>query len=83
MDNDDLLQMIEQSAQKEATLLDLSGRNVGELPPEIGQLTNLTWLDLTPTQLTSLPPEIGQLTNLTVLHLTRRRLKSASSPTRA
>jgi len=36
-----------------------------ELPPEIGELINLTELDLRYNQLTHLPPEIGRLTNIT------------------
>jgi hypothetical protein len=39
------------------------------LPPEIIQLTSLTWLDLSGNQLTAVPPEIGQLTNLELLDL--------------
>jgi len=56
--------------------LDLSGSwdNPGELtgsiPPEIGNLTNLTELFLLGNHLTgSIPPEIGNLTNLTDLYL--------------
>ena len=42
----------------------------GEIPSEIGNLTNLTFLDLQNNQLTgSIPPEIGNLTNLTSLRL--------------
>ena len=42
----------------------------GEIPPEIGNLTNLTNLTLYNNQLTgSIPPEIGNLTNLTYLDL--------------
>ncbi len=47
MDNEELLQMVEQAAGEEATLLDLSGRDLGELPEEIGQLTHLTEFHLT------------------------------------
>jgi len=37
----------------------------GEIPPEIGNLTNLTSLGLYSNELTgSIPPEIGNLTNL-------------------
>ena len=46
------------------------------LPPEIGQLDNLTTLDLEDNDLTSLPPEIGQLTNLTRLDLDNNQLTS-------
>ncbi|MCP4536731.1 MAG: GTPase, partial [Chloroflexi bacterium] len=45
-----------------------------ELPPEIGQLSNLTSLVLPYNQLTDLPPEIGQLTNLTSLVLRYNQL---------
>ena len=42
----------------------------GSIPPEIGNLTNLTYLNLRSNQLTgSIPPEIGNLTNLTELVL--------------
>ena len=42
----------------------------GEIPSEIGNLTNLTRLSLNRNQLTgSIPPEIGNLTNLTLLSL--------------
>ena len=45
--------------------LDLSGLGLTALPPEIGQLTELTELYLWLNVLTALPPEIGQLTKLT------------------
>ena len=44
------------------------------LPPEIGELTNLTHLNLAGNQLTALPPEIGNLTNLTSLRLNDNQL---------
>jgi len=53
----------------------------GEIPPEIGNLTNLTFLSLrnigfnNMNQLTgSIPPEIGNLTNLTDLYLDHNQL---------
>ena len=67
--------------------LDLSGSwdNPGELtgsiPPEIGNLTNLTYLDLSNNQLSGpIPPEIGNLTNLTILELWENNL-SGEIPT--
>jgi len=47
----------------------------GEIPPEIGNLTNLTHLGLVNNQLTgSILPEIGNLTNLTYLRLSYNQL---------
>ncbi len=45
-----------------------------ELPPEIGQLTELRTLMLDGNQLTELPPEIGQLTELRTLWLDGNQL---------
>ena len=51
-------------------LLNLSGSHFVELPPEIGQLTNLQHLDLSHCRhLIALPCEIGQLKNLRALVL--------------
>ncbi len=47
-------------------------RNIltGTIPPEIGNLTNLTWLDLSRTHLTgAIPTKIMQLTSLIFLSL--------------
>ena len=54
---------------EETVELNLSSNGlIGEIPPEIGYLTNLTSLDLYDNQLTGeIPPEIGYLTNLTFL----------------
>ena len=47
----------------------------GEIPSEIGNLTNLTYLGLYSNQLTGeIPPEIGNLTNLTYLGLYSNQL---------
>ncbi|MEH2329353.1 leucine-rich repeat domain-containing protein, partial [Nostoc sp.] len=67
MTNEELLQIIEQAARDKKTQLDLSGKGLTTLPPEIGQLTNLQYLNLNSNQLSSLPPEIVQLTNLQYL----------------
>ena len=53
------------------TELDLSfSQLTGEIPPELGQLTNLESLDLDGNELTgSIPAELGQLTSLVDLNL--------------
>ena len=62
--------------------LDLNNNGLtGEIPPEIGNLTNLSDLRLYGNQLTgAIPPEIGNLTNLTRLDLENNQL-TGSIPT--
>jgi Leucine-rich repeat (LRR) protein len=53
----------------------------GEIPPEIGNLTNLTELWLSGNELTgSIPPEIGNLTNLIYLYLYDNQLTGSIPP---
>jgi len=53
----------------------------GEIPPEIGNLTNLTYLNLGNNQLTgSIPSEIGNLTNLDYLNLASNQLTGSIPP---
>lgn len=68
------LDRIRQAADSGAEYLDLSKLGLISLPPEIGQLTNLTQLDLAGNQLTSLPIEIGQLISLTRLIIADNKL---------
>ncbi|MBT9311418.1 COR domain-containing protein [Leptothoe kymatousa] len=74
MTRDELLEVIGEAARTGATELDLSGNELTELPPQIGQLTSLTSLDLSNNQLSELPPQIGQLTSLTSLYLSFNQL---------
>ena len=47
----------------------------GEIPPELGNLSNLTALYLSDNQLSGeIPPELGNLSNLTELHLSSNQL---------
>ena len=79
MDQKELLRIIERAAKYWEADIDLSGKGLTELPPEIGQLTRLTRLDLSNNQLTALPPEIGQLTNLQSLDLSNNQLTTLPS----
>jgi internalin A len=73
------LERILEAEQSGATELNLKSLGLTELPPEIGNLTNLLTLDLFANQLTSLPSEIGNLTNLQRLLLTKNRLVTLPS----
>ena len=62
--------------------LSLSANSLaGPIPPELGNLANLTSLRLADNKLTgSIPPELGNLANLTVLHLYRNNLTGPIPP---
>jgi Leucine-rich repeat (LRR) protein len=74
MEKKELLEIIQKATKTNQKDLDLTGRNIKELPPEIGQLKNLTGLYLSRNQLNSLPPEIGRLKSLKVLILFKNQL---------
>ena len=61
------LKKMRERTERSNKLLTLSGLRT--LPPEIGQLTNLTGLSLHGVQFTTLPSEIGKLTKLVYLGL--------------
>ena len=85
MTQDELLALIDQAADEGWTELDLSGKGLTELPPQIGKLTQLEKLILGKldeeksewigNQLTDLPDEITQLTNLTSLDLSSNQIQ--------
>ncbi|MDX2041718.1 MAG: COR domain-containing protein [Acidobacteriota bacterium] len=68
------LESIRQAKQTNARRLNLSGLKLTELPPEIGELTELRALWLAGNRLETLPPEIGRLTKLQSLRLEDNRL---------
>ena len=74
MQRDEVIKLLEEAARTGQTKFDLSSNHLGELPAEIGQLTNLTTLDLNHNQLSELPAEIGQLADLTTLDLSYNQL---------
>ncbi|MBN1815588.1 MAG: leucine-rich repeat domain-containing protein [Anaerolineae bacterium] len=69
MERDELLKLIDRAAREGWTELDLGDQDLTELPPEIGQLTQLQGLNLRRNKLVDLPPEINQLTQLQILYL--------------
>jgi internalin A len=69
MESKSLLDLIAQAAEEQWEELNLSHMNLWELPPEIGNLTNLTSLHISENHLNVLPESIGNLTNLTSLDL--------------
>jgi internalin A len=69
-----LLHVIEKAAESGASQLDLSYRELSELPPEIGRLEHLVALDLCGNDLVALPPEIGRLKRLVQLDVRHNRL---------
>ncbi len=76
MTKKELLKAIRKAAKEGATRLNLSSGGYTELPPEIGELKELSALDLVGTQLKALPPEIGELTNLRFLDLYGSKLSA-------
>lgn len=62
--------------EKDNAVLILRFQELICIPPEIGQMKNLSILALQFNQLTFLPPEIGQLTNLKHLQLQHNLLTS-------
>ena len=61
------------------TSLDISRRNLTNLPSSIGNLKKLMNLDLRHNYLTKLPPQIGKLTKLLTLDLGYNKLESLPS----
>jgi internalin A len=76
MGKEEALRRIKEAAETGATGLALHRLQLTELPPEVFQLTNLTWLNLWDNQLEELPTKIVQLINLTVLHLGYNKLNT-------
>ena len=74
MDAEEVLSRINQAALEEASELDLSGLGLRSLPPQVWNLTNLTFLNLEHNELTALPSEIGNLISLTNLYLGHNQL---------
>ncbi|TAK63714.1 MAG: TIR domain-containing protein [Bacteroidetes bacterium] len=71
---DEALARIEKARKQKEKSLDLSSMGLSQLPPEIGNLKQLTQLVLYKNQLTVLPPEIGNLNQLSYLSFSNNQL---------
>ncbi|MFM8308906.1 MAG: leucine-rich repeat domain-containing protein, partial [Microcystis aeruginosa] len=60
----EVLELIQQAKDERAGKLDLSGRNLTEIPPEIPQLTSLQYLYLRNNQISEIPEALAHLTSL-------------------
>jgi internalin A len=76
MTDEELLEVIKQAARDRSTQLDLSNRNLSNIPKEIGKLSHLIKLYLNNNQLVRLPDEIGELTKLRILNLNNNLLNT-------
>lgn len=76
MDRDDILEFIHNARLNNLTRLDLSNRDIREVPSEIGQLIQLEHLDLSYNFIEKLPPEIGNLINLKTLLLLKNEIRA-------
>jgi small GTP-binding protein len=75
MTDAELLAIIEQVARKKVTVLNLSGKNIKTIPPEIANLVDLKVLDFSNNQITLIPAEIAKLTNLELLSFYDNQIK--------
>lgn len=75
MDREDLLALFLMAQKEKLEKLDLSNRDITEIPSEIGDLTFLKELNLSYNNIKSLPAEISKLVNLEVLLLLRNDLE--------
>jgi internalin A len=71
-----IIHLIAQAAEEQWEKLDLSRMHLSRLPPEIGNLTNLTYLDLWYNRIYVLPESIINLTKLTTLDLSENYLQA-------
>jgi hypothetical protein len=74
MDKQDVIAFISLLDTEKTVSIDLSNKDIDDLPPEIGNFTNLKFLNLSYNNLVSLPDEICKLSNLQTLLLLRNEL---------
>ena len=70
----EVLELIQRAKDERAGKLDLSDRNLTEIPPEIAQLTSLQYLYLRNNQIREIPEALAQLTSLQRLYLSSNQI---------
>jgi Leucine rich repeat len=75
MNNDSIVRLIQEAADRGRSYLDLSNRCIESLPPQLWQLKQLTELNLHRNQIQEIPAAIGQLTNLKKLRLSGNKIR--------
>ncbi|TRU98843.1 MAG: GTP-binding protein [Microcystis wesenbergii Mw_QC_S_20081001_S30] len=70
-----VLELIQQAKDERAGKLDLSNKNLTEIPPEIADLTSLQSLDLSYNQISEIPEALAQLTSLQRLDLYNNQIR--------
>ncbi|NCR77025.1 MAG: GTP-binding protein [Microcystis aeruginosa K13-06] len=71
----EVLELIQRAKDERAEKLDLSNKNLTEIPPEIPQLTSLLKLNLINNQISEIPEALAQLTSLQELNLSINRIR--------
>ncbi|TRV14479.1 MAG: leucine-rich repeat domain-containing protein [Microcystis wesenbergii Mw_MB_S_20031200_S109] len=71
----EVLELIQRAKDERAWELDLSNKNLTEIPPEIAQLTSLPRLDLGHNQIREIPEALAQLTSLQGLYLNNNQIR--------
>ena len=70
----EVLELIQRAKDERAWMLDLSNKNLTEIPPEIPQLTSLQYLNLRNNQIREIPEALAQLTSLQLLDLSNNQI---------
>jgi len=71
----EVLELIQRAKDERARKLDLSKKNLTEIPPEIADLTSLQLLDLSNNQISEIPEALAHLTSLQRLFLYNNQIR--------
>ncbi|MBE9073874.1 COR domain-containing protein [Microcystis sp. LEGE 08355] len=71
----EVLELIQRAKDERAGKLDLSNKNLTEIPPEIPQLTSLQYLNLRNNQIREIPEALAHLTSLQFLDLSNNQIR--------